>query len=140
MTDTRIPGRQDAAANKEVWTRINAEYADDHADRAWAAEEIAWGVFNIQDRQLGVLGDVAGLDAVELGCGTAYLSAWLARGGMRAVGVDITPAQLETARRCQRKFGPDFPLIEAGVSDVPLPDHRFDPVLSGCPGMVIASP
>ena len=40
-----------------------------------------------------------GLDVVELGCGTAYFSAWLAKRGARPVGVDITPAQLETARR-----------------------------------------
>jgi hypothetical protein len=28
--------------------------------------------------KLGVLADVRGLDVVELGCGTAYFSAWLA--------------------------------------------------------------
>jgi 2-polyprenyl-3-methyl-5-hydroxy-6-metoxy-1,4-benzoquinol methylase len=39
-----------------------------------------------------VLGDVAGLDVVELGCGTAYFSAWLARAGARPVGVDVAPA------------------------------------------------
>ena len=39
--------------------------------------------------ELGVLGDVAGLDVVELGCGTAYFSAWLARQGARPVGVDL---------------------------------------------------
>ena len=50
-----------------------------------------------------MLGDVAGLDVVELGCGTAYFSAWLARRGARPVGVDVTPAQLETARRMQRE-------------------------------------
>ena len=46
-----------------------------------------------------MLPDVAGKDVIELGCGTAYFSAWLARRGARPVGVDITPAQLETARR-----------------------------------------
>jgi SAM-dependent methyltransferase len=132
MTGARLQGEQDAAANKEVWTRVNAEYADEHADQAWAAEDIAWGVFNIPDRQLGVLGDVAGLDVVELGCGTAYFSAWLARRGARPVGVDLTPAQLATARRCQQKFRIDFPLIEADAGEVPLPDGSFDLVLSEC--------
>ncbi len=37
------------------------------------------GVFNVPGRDLGVLGDVRGLDVIELGCGTAYFSAWLAR-------------------------------------------------------------
>jgi hypothetical protein len=30
-----------------------------------------------------------------------------------AYGVDVTPAQLETARRCQDRFGITFPLIQA---------------------------
>ena len=40
---------------------------------------------------------------VELGCGTAYVSAWLARRGARPVGVDVTPAQLDTARAMQAR-------------------------------------
>ena len=60
--------------------------------------EITWGVWNVPEDALGTLGDVAGLDVVELGCGTAYVSAWLARRGARPVGIDVTPAQLETAR------------------------------------------
>ena len=55
------------------------------------------------------LGDVDGLDVVELGCGTAYVSAWLARRGARPVGVDVTPAQLATARRCQERVRARLP-------------------------------
>ncbi len=66
---------------------------------AWAEAEITWGVFGIPESSLGTLGEVEGLDVVELGCGTAYVSAWLARRGARPVGVDVTPAQLATARR-----------------------------------------
>ncbi len=80
---------------------------------AWAAEDITWGIFNLPEHALGVLGTVSGCDVVELGCGTAYFSAWLARRGARPVGVDVTPAQLATARRCQNQFGIWFPLIEA---------------------------
>lgn len=73
---------------------------------------------------------VAGLDVLELGCGSAYFSAWLARAGARPVAVDLTPAQLETARRCQTEFGLRFPLIEANAEAVPLPDGGFDLVVS----------
>ena len=44
--------------------------------------------------------------------------------------VDLTPAQLETARRCQEEFGLTFPLVEADAEDVPLPDGGFDLVVS----------
>jgi SAM-dependent methyltransferase len=116
--------------NVANWTRANAEYTDAAAERAWAKEEISWGVFETPESQLRVLGDVSGLDVVDLGCGTAYFSAWLARRGARVVGVDPTPAQLDTARRLQRETGIEFPLIEAIGEDVPLPDSSFDLVLS----------
>lgn len=122
----------DAAANQDLWTRVNAEYADEHALRAWAAEEITWGIFNVPETRVGVLGDVSGLEVVELGCGTAYLSAWLARRGARPTGVDLTPAQLGTARRCQDRFGIRFPLVEADAGNIPLPDDSFDLAVSEC--------
>jgi SAM-dependent methyltransferase len=118
------------AANRDLWTRINAEYTDEQALLSWAAEDISWGVFNVPEAELGVLGEVAGLDVVDLGCGTAYLSAWLARRGARPVGVDLTSAQLDTARRCQARFGISFPLIEADAAQVPLPDGSFDLAVS----------
>ena len=74
--------------------------------------------------------DVDGKDVVELGCGTAYFGAWLARRGARVVGVDVTPAQLETARRMEEEFGLGLRFVEANAEDMPLPDESFDLVLS----------
>ena len=116
--------------NVANWTRANTEYTDGSAARAWAQDEITWGVFGTPESQLNILGDVSGIDVVELGCGTAYFSAWLARRAARVVGVDPTPAQLETARRMQRETGIEFPLIEAVGEHVPLTDSSFDLVLS----------
>ena len=120
----------DAKRNREDWTSANVEYTDARASRTWAAAEITWGVFGVPEASLGTLGDVDGLDVVELGCGTAYVSAWLARRGARPVGVDVNPAQLATARRCQVEFGLDFPLVEASAEDVPLPSGSFDLAVS----------
>jgi SAM-dependent methyltransferase len=116
--------------NVANWTRANTEYTDASAARAWAQDEISWGVFETPESQLNVLSDVEGLDIVELGCGTAYFSAWLARRGARVVGVDPTPAQLATARRLQQETGIEFPVVEAIGENVPLPDSSFDLVLS----------
>lgn len=118
------------AVNRALWTIVNEQFTDARARQAWAAEDFAWGLFGNSERRLRVLGDVAGLDVVELGCGTAYVSAWLARLGARPVGVDLTPAQLDTARRCQQEFGLSFPLVEANAEDVPLPDGSFDLAVS----------
>jgi SAM-dependent methyltransferase len=128
------------AANVTAWTRINAEHLDATAHRNWAAEEITWGIWKLPERELGVLGDVAGLDVVELGCGTAYFGSWLARRGARVVGVDPTPAQLATARRLMAETGVEFPLVEAGGESVPLPDASFDLALSEYGASIWAEP
>jgi SAM-dependent methyltransferase len=129
VTRPRLPDSIDP--NVAYWTRANAAYADARADAAWAAAEISWGEFGVVEEDLGSpLGDVAGLDVVELGCGTAYFSAWLARRGARPVGVDPTPAQLATARRMQAATGITFPLVEAPGERVPLPDASFDLAVS----------
>jgi SAM-dependent methyltransferase len=112
--------------NRALWTQSNAEYTDESARRSWSRDDITWGIFGVPERELGALGDVAGLDVVELGCGTAYFSGLLARRGARPVGVDVTSAQLDTARRCQLEFRLEFPLIEASAEDVPLEDASFD--------------
>jgi SAM-dependent methyltransferase len=114
--------------NRAYWSRQAPRYAES-AERAWRAEP-NWGVWAIPDAQLGLLPDVTGLDVVELGCGTAYFSGWLARRGARCVGVDVTPPQLETARRMQAERGVEFPLVEASAEQVPLPDASFDLALS----------
>jgi SAM-dependent methyltransferase len=122
--------RDYVARNRDLWTTSNREYTDRQADRAWRDDEITWGMFGTPESEVGVLGDVDGLDVVDLGCGSGYFSAWLAKRGARPVGVDVTPAQLATARRLQAETGIVFPLIEASAEEVPLEDHSFDLALS----------
>ena len=119
----------DTERNRDVWTGNAPEYAL-AAERAWAKEAIDWGVWGVPEAEVGALPDVAGKDVVELGCGTAYFSAWLARRGARPVGVDITPAQLETARRMMAETGIEFPLVEADAAETGLPDASADLVVS----------
>ena len=71
---------------------------------------------------MDVLGDVAGLDVVELGCGTAHVSAWLARRGARTVAIDQSGAQLASARAAQAEHGLRFALVQADAEHVPLAD------------------
>jgi ubiquinone/menaquinone biosynthesis C-methylase UbiE len=126
--------------NRDEWTSWAPEYGAEAA-AAWAATEITWGVWGVPERGVGVLPkSVEGLDVVELGCGTAYVSAWLARRGARPVGVDVTPAQLETARDMQARFGLEFPLVEASAEAVPLPDASFDLAVSEYGASIWADP
>ena len=125
--------------NVDVWTGDD-EYLVESGRGAWASDEIWWGIWRVPENDVRVLPDVGGLDAVELGCGTAYFSSWLARRGARVVGVDPTPAQLDRARSFQREFGLEFPLVEAGAEAVPLPDASFDLALSEYGASIWADP
>ena len=118
-----------ARRNRAAWDVAAADYAE-AGHRHWANDASPWGIWEISEEELGVLGDVAGLAVVELGCGTAYWSAWLARRGARPTGVDLSEAQLATARELQTEHGLDFPLVHASAEAVPLPDANYDLALS----------
>jgi len=74
--------------------------------------------------------DLADVAAVELGCGSGYVSAWLARRGARPVGVDVSARQLAIAHRLQGEFGLRFPLVQADAERVPLGAGCADLVIS----------
>jgi ubiquinone/menaquinone biosynthesis C-methylase UbiE len=115
--------------NRQMWDRAAPQWVEP-ARVDWATADPCWGIWRIPESEVGALPDVDGLDSVELGCGTAYFSAWLARRGARPVGVDQSKGQLATARAMQAEHGLEFPLIEADAEAVPLPDASFDFALS----------
>lgn len=117
--------------NREAWTKFNPSYVEPGC-RSWAKSEIDWGIWCVPERDVQALAglDLRGKDTIELGCGTAYFSAWLAKLGANPTGIDITPAQLASARAFQEEFGIRFPLIEGNAEETGLPDESFDFALS----------
>ncbi|MDX6690713.1 MAG: hypothetical protein QOG15_2170 [Solirubrobacteraceae bacterium] len=123
-------GPDDLRRNRDQWDRWAESYAT-HGREQWAADEPSWGVWGVPESQVRMLpDDLDGRDAVELGCGTAYVSAWLARRGARTVGIDNSPAQLETARELQAEHGTEFELILGNAEQVPRLDASFDFAIS----------
>jgi len=131
------------AANRAAWDGYAAEYVP-NAESAWARGpgEERWGLYAVPESQVHLLDDAAldGADAIELGCGTGYVSAWMARRGARPVGLDNSPRQLETATRMQREHGLDFPLLLGSAEEVPLPDASFDVAISEYGAVLWADP
>jgi len=126
--------------NRESWDRAAPEYVA-AGEASWAASEPSWGIWGVPESELHLLPEVvAGRDAIELGCGTAYVSAWLARRGARVTGIDNSPAQLETARRLQREHGLEFPLLLGNAEQVPLADASFDLAISEYGASIWADP
>lgn len=127
MTDSRAA---EIALNRALWAVMNERFTDGAAEAAWRRAEPVWGLFAVPERDLGILGDVRGLDVAELACGTAYVSAWLARQGARPVAVDLSGEQLATARRLQERLGPVFPLVQGDAEHIPLASGSVDLVVS----------
>ncbi|MGH2444793.1 MAG: class I SAM-dependent methyltransferase [Candidatus Limnocylindria bacterium] len=129
------------ARNRAYWDEINAPRYADRGRRAWARTEITWGVFGVPETELALLPvELAGKDVIELGCGTAYVSAWLARRGARVTGIDNSEEQLRTARALQEEHDLHFPLIHGNAETVPLPDASFDLAVSEYGASIWADP
>jgi SAM-dependent methyltransferase len=125
MTDGENATADHVLANRVSW---DAD-ADSWVDRGrilWAAEEITWGIWGVPESELHLLPEVRGMDAVELGCGTGYVSSWLSRRGARPIGLDNSARQLATARMFQEEFGIRFPLIHGDAERAPLRDGSVE--------------
>ena len=116
--------------NRAAWDRWAVDYIA-AGRRAWSDSEPRWGLWATPESDLGLLASLPqGADVVELGCGTAAISAWLARLGLRPVAVDVSRKQLDNAARLQADFGLSFPLIHANAEDVPYETASFDVAIS----------
>lgn len=124
------------ASNRAFWEGLAPEvgaHGDQvgHGRQRWAEPAPVWGDWSVPESELRLLpDDVAGMDVLELGCGTGYVSAWLARLGACPVGVDLAARQLRIARALQQEHGLSFPLLQANAERPPLADRRFDLLIS----------
>jgi SAM-dependent methyltransferase len=115
-----------AAKNRAWWDGQSESYQRQHGEQI--ASGMAWGVWQIPESELQVLGDVEGLDVLELGCGAAQWSIALAQRGARATGLDLSPRQLEHAKRAVEWAGVEVELVEASAESTPFGEESFDVV------------
>lgn len=116
------------AINRAHWD-LQADEYEAHGRRNWAGEPV-WGVFGVPEAEVGVLADVDGKLVLEDGCGTGYVSAWMARRGAETIGLDSSARQLANAHKFQVEFDLSFPLVQAIAEGLPFGDAVFDVVIS----------
>ena len=117
------------AENRRYWDDMASEWVEG-GEIAWQ-QEPAWGNWQLPEEDVGMLPpDMTGMRAIELGCGTGYVSAWRARRGAAVVAVDNSPEQLATARRLAEVHGLGLDLRLGNAEVVDEPDGSFDFAIS----------
>lgn len=129
-----MPARH-VRVNRRSWDRMAAEYQAKHGERL-AETARAWGVWRIPEAEVRALGEVRGLDVLELGCGAAQWSIALAEDGARPVGIDLSAKQLAHARRSAASL----PLVQGSAEDLPFADGSFDLVFCDHGAMGFSDP
>ncbi len=124
------------AASRLWWDADAEDYHATHAgflgadadggDFVWCPE----GLRESDARLLGPAGSLAGLRILEIGCGSAPCSRWLAAQGARPVGLDVSMRMLRYGARAIERGGPSVPLVQAGAERLPLHAASFDAACS----------
>jgi ubiquinone/menaquinone biosynthesis C-methylase UbiE len=118
-----------ARANRDFWDRQADAYQERNAAFI-THREFRWGLWQLPDAELRIVGEVAGKDVFELGCGAAQVAIALAAAGARVVGLDNSERQLEHARRAVADAGVDVRLVHGSAESLPFADAAFDLVLA----------
>ncbi len=101
---------------------------------------MSWGLWRVPESRLHVLGNPKGRDTLEVGCGAARWSIALAQKGARAVGLDLSSAQLAQARRLLRRSGQRVRLVRGDAERLPFASASFDLVFCDWGAMTFCDP
>lgn len=116
--------------NRTVWNDDAANWVD-VGKRLWELKDPEWGTWGNPEAGLNMFpADMVDMDAIELGCGTGYVSFWMTRRGARVTAIDISADQLATARHLAAEHGAEITFIEGNAEATGLPDGAFDFAIS----------
>jgi SAM-dependent methyltransferase len=116
-------------ANRRDWDVYADEYQATHGEFLGDVRFI-WSPEGVDEADAGVLGDVAGRDVLEIGCGAAQCARWLTTRGARAVGVDVSHRQLQHGRRIDLDTSIVVPTVCGTATALPFADGSFDVAFS----------
>lgn len=116
--------------NRQYWDGMADQWIAE-GERAWASPVPYWGNWGVPNDECPMLPeDMTGMTAIELGCGTGYVSAWMARLGATVTAIDNSERQLATARRLASEYQTDIDFLHGNAESVPRADATFDFAIS----------
>jgi SAM-dependent methyltransferase len=125
--------------NRTFWDDDADDYQAAHGGQL-AAAPLAWGAWRIPEGELGVLGDLAGCDVLEFGCGAAQWSVALSGLGARCVGLDLSRGQLQHAAKNVADAATRVALVQASGEAPPFATGSFDVVFCDHGAMSFCDP
>lgn len=129
-----VDGAESERASRAWWDADAADYLAEHGSDIGDVDFV-WGPEGLREADARLLGDVAGRAVLEVGCGSAPCSRWLARAGARAVALDLSGAMLRHAAVLGGSTGVPVPLVQAGAERLPFADCSFDVACSAFGGV-----
>jgi len=121
---------ESARANRSWWDAEARAYQDEHGDFLGDAE-LLWCPEGLRESEAGLLGEVAGRDVLEVGCGAAQGGRWLVSRGAQVTAFDVSHGQLLESRRLDERSGVRVErLVQADAQHLPFRGAAFDLVVS----------
>ncbi|MFB9743151.1 class I SAM-dependent methyltransferase [Pseudonocardia sulfidoxydans] len=112
-------------ASRAWWDADADDYLDEHlADIGQV--DFVWSPEALHEADARLLGEVEGRRVLEVGCGSAPCSRWLATQGAHPVALDLSASMLRHARAAGTGTGVVVPLVQAGAEHLPFADASFD--------------
>lgn len=123
---------ESSAASRAWWDADADDYQAEHGPFL-GDDDFVWCPERLREADAHLLGDPAdltGARVLEVGCGAASCSRWLAGAGARVVGLDLSAGMLRHARAADARTGVTVPLVQADAGAVPLRDGSVDAAFS----------
>ena len=130
ITVTRRPvGTEETVrANRSWWDDQADDYHDEHGEFLGQCDFV-WCPEGLRERDAHLLGPVeqlAGQRVLEVGCGAAMCSRWLATQGARPLAVDLSAGMLRHARAGAERTGVMVALAQADGQRLPVATASID--------------
>lgn len=119
---THVDSAASERANRAWWDADATAYHREHGDFLGVDTEhgeFVWCPEALHEGDVHLLGDIEGKRILEVGCGSAPCSRWLAANGAFPVGLDLSMGML-------RRAASAVPLVQAGAEALPFADESFD--------------
>lgn len=120
-----VGAAESARAGRSWWDANADEYQAEHGDFLGDARFV-WGPEGLDERDVGLLGDVAGRTVLEIGAGAAQCSRSLLARGASPVALDLSYRQLQHSRRIDLGHAVAVPAVQADAGALPFGDSVFD--------------